>query len=299
MAARVAGRRDHDEVVGERDGLVARRSSARSPASPAVTSSVVEDALAAEALRAARRGRRRRRDASGRASRRRPAPRAPASSGPAARGESTSTLPAGPLDEVAPGAEGALGREAAEGDVLVDRLRKRARRRPGVGLRETVPIEAVGQATSAMSARRRPASSPGWRTHEGVAVALLEDRRRDAAAGVAVDAGRVDVEVAGDVVREPAAEGGHGVLDPVELRDGPLADDVAGVERSAGSSAGRSSTPPRPTGLCSTPFGTMKSSPSESSTSPVAEAHAHATPDDEEELVLARRGGARRTRPGA
>ena len=32
---------------------------------------------------------------------------------------------------------------------------------------ETVPIEAVGQATSAMSARRRPAASPGWaRTKE-------------------------------------------------------------------------------------------------------------------------------------
>ena len=72
--------------------------------------------------------------------------------------------------------------------------------------RETVPIEPVGQATSAISARRRSASTPGCRRDVGVVLRLREDRRRDPPARVAVDAGPVDVEVPGRVVGQPISD---------------------------------------------------------------------------------------------
>jgi hypothetical protein len=116
-------------------------------------------------------------------------------------------VPSEPLDQIRRGAVRLLARVAAVMDGAVDALRKSARslgrlpRRADGGGRARDQCHQRAQALGL--ACRLPA-------HVGGAAPLGEDRGRQLAAGVAVDAGRVDEQLAGGVLRQSEIEPGHG-----------------------------------------------------------------------------------------
>ena len=112
-------------------------------------------------------------------------------------------------DQVRPGAEARLRGEAAEEDVLEDAGGKRARRFARVRGATTVPIEAVGQATSAISARWMSSGVDGWRP-----TLDWSPWSRNVAGAICRQASQsmqrvVDVEIAVDVLRQSVLELGH------------------------------------------------------------------------------------------
>ena len=83
----------------------------------------------------------------------------------------------GALDEVAPGAEGALGREAAEEDVLVDRAPETRRAAGDASARDRADRGGRARDQRHQARLRRSSSVRGWRADVGVSAALLEDGR--------------------------------------------------------------------------------------------------------------------------
>ena len=116
-----------------------------------------------------------------------------------------------PANEIADRAERRLGGVAAAVDVAIDQLRQRRRAPDACRASAIDPIDAVGHEISAFCAASNSSSVCRLMKDSGLIAGIAENGRREDAAGVAIDAGGVDVEIAGNVLGKSLRQLGHAV----------------------------------------------------------------------------------------